>query len=108
MRRIRVADFTGAEAVLDELVAYCPDYPEGWNQRAFARFLQGDHDGSLEDLARTLELEPRHFGALAGQGLNFLRQGRDRLAQTALRAAIDLHPWMNERHLIAPEPGQKI
>lgn len=108
MRRIRVADFTGAEARLDALVAYCPEYPEGWNQRAFARYLQGNYDGSLEDLGRTLELEPRHFGALAGQGLNLLRQGRDALAQKALRAAVDLHPWMNERHLIVPAPGQKI
>lgn len=108
MRRIRQSDFAGAEERLDALVSYCPEYPEGWNQRAFARFLRGDHDGSLEDLQRTLELEPRHFGALAGQGLNLLRQGRDDLAQRALRDAVALHPWLNERHLIAPDPSQKI
>ena len=69
VRKIREADYAGAQRILSELVEYCPLFPEGWNQRAFARFLADDLDGSLEDLDRTLQLEPRHFGALAGRGL---------------------------------------
>lgn len=100
--RIGWADFAGAEKSLDGLVAYCPDYAEGWNQRAFARFLQGDYEGAIEDLDRTLELEPKHFGALSGKALSLIRQGRAELAQQALRAAVALHPWIKERHLLAP------
>jgi tetratricopeptide (TPR) repeat protein len=108
LARIRYADYGDAERVLTELVAYCPDYPEGWNQRAFARFLAGDLDGALEDLDRTLELEPRHFGALSGRALTLLRQGRVEPGQKALRDAVEVNPWITERHLLVEPPGQKI
>lgn len=101
--RIRIADYAGAERILDELITYCPRYPEGWNQRAFARFLAGNYDGALEDLDQTLELEPRHFAAIAGRGLSLLRQGRTLLGQKAIREAIAIHPWMRERHLLPPD-----
>ena len=100
MRRIRQGAADTAEPILDELITYCPDYAEGWNQRAFARFLTGNYDGALEDLERTLEIEPRHFGALAGKGLTLLRQGRQVQAHQALREGLAVHPWMNERHLL--------
>ncbi|MEM6663463.1 MAG: tetratricopeptide repeat protein [Pseudomonadota bacterium] len=102
VRRIRLGDYAGAEATLDELVAYCPDFPEGWNQRAFARYLAGNYDGALADLDRTLVLEPRHFAAMAGRGLTFLKQGRTELGHKAIREAVELHPFMNERHLLPP------
>lgn len=101
-RRINEADYSGAEQALSDLIEYCPDYAEGWNQRAFAKFLAGDLDGSLEDLDRTLELEPKHFAALAGRGLTLLRQGRDVLAYQAIREAMAIHPWLSERHLLPP------
>ncbi|HET7409459.1 MAG TPA: tetratricopeptide repeat protein, partial [Paracoccaceae bacterium] len=107
-RRIRHADYAEAERVLSELVAYCPDYPEGYNQRAFARFLAGDLDGALEDLDRTLDLAPRHFGALAGRGMVLLRQGRAELGQQALREAVAINPWITERHLLTEPPGRRI
>ena len=106
-RRLREADYAEAERLLTELVAYCPDYAEGWNQRAFARFLAGDLDDALGDLDRTLELEPRHFGALAGRALALLRQGRAELGQQALRAAVAVNPWITERYLLAEPPGEK-
>ena len=105
-RRLRIADYVGSQEALSELIEYCPDYAEGWNQRAYAKFLAGDLDGSLEDLDRTLELEPRHFAAMAGRGLTLLRQGRELLAHQALRDAVAINPWMNERHLLPPD--QKI
>ena len=77
---MRQSDFDAAEETLSELTEYCPDYAEGWNQRAFARYLAGRFDRALEDIDRALELEPRHFGALAGRGLTLLRQGRVTLA----------------------------
>ena len=95
--------FDEAEATLNDLVDYCPDYAEGWNQRAFARFLKNDFDAALSDLDRALELEPRHFGAMAGRGLTLLRQGRQVLGLQAIREAVKVHPWINERHLLPPE-----
>ena len=90
-----------SEATLDALIAYCPDYSEGYNQRAFTRFLRADHDGSLADLDKVLAADPYHFGALSGRALNLMQQGRAQLAQQALRDAVKVHPWLKERHMIS-------
>ena len=104
--RMGQQNFSAAETLLTQLVDYCPDYPEGWNQRAFARYLAGDLDGALADLDRVLELAPEHFAALSGKGLTLMRMGRTGLAHTAIREATRYHPFLNERHLLPPE--QKI
>ena len=62
---IRYGDLITAEAVLSDLVAYCPDYAEGYNQLAFAYYLRNDNDRAEVLLKKTLELEPKHFGALS-------------------------------------------
>lgn len=103
MERRLSGDLTGSEAQLDALVNRCPDFAEGWNQRAFSRFLLGDLDGSLADIERTLALEPAHFGALSGQAQIYLRQGRRPLALFVIRKAVAVNPWMNERFLLESE-----
>ncbi|WP_321344797.1 tetratricopeptide repeat protein [Breoghania sp.] len=52
--------------LLDAVVRYKPDYAAGWNRRAAAYFMAGDMGKALVDIERTLALEPRHWGALAG------------------------------------------
>ena len=97
-----------ALAILDGVVSQAPDYAEGWNQRAFIRFLKDDLDGSLEDIDRTLELEPKHFAALAGKAMILMRQGRMELGQAALRRAVEIHPWLKERSMLIPAPGEAV
>ena len=36
-----------AEQTLDELIAYCPDYAEGYNQRAFAEYLRFNYSAAI-------------------------------------------------------------
>lgn len=100
----RVADYDKATAILDDVIARAPDYAEAWNQRATLRFLEGDLDGSLEDIDRVMELEPKHFAALSGRGLILLHQGRTRLAHKALREAVAINPWLKERALLPATP----
>ncbi|GIX12614.1 MAG: hypothetical protein KatS3mg118_0573 [Paracoccaceae bacterium] len=107
MDRIRMADYAMAERILTELIAWCPGFAEAWNQRAFARFLKGDMEGALADIARTLALEPAHFGALSGRFHVLMALGRPAEARAALRAALGIHPWLVERHLLAP-PGREL
>jgi len=102
VERLRVADYERAEAVFSTLIKYCPDYAEGWNQRAYSHFLRQQYDESLDDLAETLAREPRHFGALAGRALVLLNMGRTKLGQNALRKALKVNPWLSERHLLPP------
>jgi len=105
MQRRNVQDFQGAKKLLDEVTQAAPDYSEGWNQRAFVLFLQGNYEASLEDIERTLELEPRHFGALSGRAMIFMTLGRVKLGQKALREAVAIHPFLKERDMLIQPQG---
>ncbi len=54
--------------------------------------MMGDYAHSLEDIDRTLELEPRHIGALSGLGLVNLRMERDEAAADAFERVLDIDP----------------
>ncbi|SFR04935.1 hypothetical protein SAMN04515673_103272 [Poseidonocella sedimentorum] len=100
MRRREGYDFPGAVREFDRLVAYCPDYAEGYNQRAFARYLQGDYAVALTDLDAALARAPEHTGALTGKALTLIGLGRHADASPVLRAALALNPWLPERGLL--------
>lgn len=76
----------------DVLVERAPDFAEAWNKRATVLFYLGDYEASLSDVAKTLELEPRHFGALSGAGLIFDEIGQPEAALRAYREALAVHP----------------
>lgn len=97
----RVADYEKSLAILDRVIKEWSGYAEGWNQRATVYFLQGEFEKSLEAVAETLAKEPRHFGALVGRGMIYLRQGKLDLAVQAILAALQIHPYLPERGLIA-------
>lgn len=101
-------DFLRAHETFDRLVSYCPDWAEGYNQRAFVNFLRQDFDAALVDLDLTLERSPRHVGALSGKALTLMGLGRMDEAQAVLRAALELNPWIPERGLLRKEPGEDI
>lgn len=76
----------------DELVAHAPDFAEAWNRRATIHYLRGDDDRSVVDIRETLALEPRHFGAISGLGLIFLRQGDLEAALEAFEQVLEISP----------------
>lgn len=102
MRRRAGHDFLGALDAFDRLVAYCPDYAEGYNQRAFVQFLRGDYASALVDLDRALALSPDHLGALSGKALSLLALDRIAEARAVLLRALALNPWLPERGLVGP------
>lgn len=103
--RRRRYDPAGALRLLDELVGRVPDWAEGWNQRATVRFEMGRFDESLDDIEKVLALEPNHFGAMAGQAVILMHQGRHRTARSVLERAIEVHPFLPERRYILPVDG---
>ncbi len=108
LERRGARDYAGATAVLDKLVESAPDWAEAWNQRATMRYLLRDAEGSLADIDRVLALEPKHFGALSGQALILMHQGKMDAGQAALRKAVDIDPFLSERALLMGPPGRDI
>ncbi|NNK78107.1 MAG: hypothetical protein HKP40_05280 [Litoreibacter sp.] len=104
MQRRAAYDFVGALSDFGKLIEYCPDYAEGYNQRAFINFIRQDYQTSLIDLDKALERTPDHIGAAAGRALTLLQLGRTREGQLALRDALKLNPWLPERFQLTPVP----
>ena len=86
--------FDEALTLLDEVIARRPGFAEGWNQRATLHYIRNDFAASMVDIDRTLSLEPRHFGALAGLGEIHLKMGEPALALAAFERALEVHPHL--------------
>ncbi|HWE75032.1 MAG TPA: tetratricopeptide repeat protein [Stellaceae bacterium] len=81
----------------DALVARAPDFAEGRNKRATVEFLLGDYQASMADIAHTLKLEPRHFGALAALGQVELALGNNKeAALNAFNQALEIDPHLGD------------
>ncbi|NIA69088.1 tetratricopeptide repeat protein [Pelagibius litoralis] len=85
-------DYRRALSKFEQMVAIAPDFAEGWNKRATVHYLMGRYDQSLADVARTLALEPRHFGALSGRGLIYVALEDEKRALDSFEEALVIHP----------------
>ncbi len=108
MRALRIGNYFRALDRLNRLVSYCPFYAEGYNQRAFVKYLQGDFEAVLPDVDQALEFNPRHTGALTGKALTLIALGRNDEAQVVLKEAVALNPWLGERALITDPDGEDL
>ncbi|MEM9360604.1 MAG: hypothetical protein AAGB04_30885, partial [Pseudomonadota bacterium] len=89
-----------AIGLIDQALKLAPKYSEAWNLRATILFYMGRDTESVVDIERTLALEPRHFGALAGMTLINMRAKNWSGALKSLRIALKIHPFLNERNLM--------
>lgn len=87
-------DYPLAIELLDRLIVLDPDWAEAWNRRATVFYLMDDDRRSMADIAETLKREPRHFGAITGMGLIFLRQGNKKQAFDAFLRVLDIYPQL--------------
>lgn len=92
--------FSEAYEKFDQLIAYCPDYAEGYNQRAFVLFLSGEFQGAREDLEQALRLSPDHLAARAGLGLTLVGLGEKVEGLRILKEALAVNPWLPERRTV--------
>lgn len=88
-------DYPAAIGHFTALVDHAPDFAEGWNARATAYYMAGEFGPSIDDIARTLTLNPRHFGALSGLGMIFEELGQPEKALEVYRAALAIHPHLD-------------
>ena len=89
-------DFKTARARFDAVIAREPNFAEGWNKRATLFYVMGDYRASIKDIREVLIREPRHFGALAGLGMNYEALGDDNRALNAWRRALKANPYLQD------------
>ena len=93
---IGVENYSDALKILDQTIALLPDWAEGWNARATARYLDDDYNGSMADIAQTLKREPRHLGALMGMGAILEARDKREDALKVYERALAIAPhWRN-------------
>ena len=96
MQALQRKDYALSQELLNAVVEIEPDWAEAWNKRATVRYLADDAMGSMQDIARVIKLEPRHFGALSGMGFILQRSGFDKGALEAFRKALEISPQQEE------------
>ncbi|MDN2565677.1 hypothetical protein N1F89_05540 [Aquibium sp. A9E412] len=107
-KAMREREFAVALDFLDQVVVQFPGYAEGWNRRATVHFMMDNHAKAMADIARTLALEPRHFGALAGLAGILKANGDNALALDAYRRVLAVYPMMREAQEEVAELAEEI
>ena len=93
IQAMRIRNYPLAVRFFNNLIEKDPNFAEAWNKRATVYFMMGDFDKSMQDIIKTLELEPRHFGALDGMGLIFIHQGQYQEAIDVYDKMLEIFPF---------------
>jgi tetratricopeptide (TPR) repeat protein len=96
-----------AETRLSMLLRYLPDFAEAWHKRATLYYLLGRDESCVDDLRRTIELEPRHFGALCSFAEILLGEGERESARFAFSVALSLHPYLTRARQVIESVSPK-
>lgn len=91
-RAMSGGDLQIALGICNQLVENEPDFAEAWNKRATIHYLLGNNALSVADIRETVIREPRHFGAISGLGLIFVRQNDLKAALTAFEQVLAISP----------------
>ncbi len=101
-------DYAQALRAFGRVVDLAPGFAEGWNKRATVLYLMGHYEDSIKDIAKTLALEPRHFGALSGLGLCNAQLDKQKEALDAFERALAINPNMPGIKLDAEEMKKQL
>ena len=80
--------------VFTEAIELDPMWAEAWNKRATVFYMVGEFQKSQDDIDKVLELENRHFGALAGQGMVNIKLKNYDKAKRSYQKAQEIYPAM--------------
>ena len=100
IQAMNLRNYPLAIRLFNNLIEEDPNFAEGWNKRATVHFMMGNFDQSMQDIIKTLELEPRHFGALAGQGLVNIQLKNFEKAIRSYKQAQEIYPSMRSPEIM--------
>jgi tetratricopeptide (TPR) repeat protein len=93
-KAVEAQKFDVALDFLDQVTTLDPTYAEGWNRRATVHYMMKSYAKSLADIEQTLQLEPRHFGALSGMARIMADTGHKQAALDAWQHVLAIYPMM--------------
>jgi len=102
-RLMHMRELNKAYKLFTTIIATEPDWSEAWNKRATVLYLMKRYQSSLDDIKITLALEPRHFGALSGQALNYIELKQYKKAIQSYKAAQKIYPLLDSATKMIPE-----
>lgn len=107
-RLMNGGELSKAYELFTKIIATEPDWSEAWNKRATVLYLMNRYQSSLDDIKITLTLEPRHFGALSGQALNYIELKQYEKAIQSYKAAQKIYPALESAKKMIPELQELI
>ena len=97
-----------AVSIFSDVIELDPNWAEAWNKRATVLYLLGEFQESQNDIDKVLQLEGRHFGALAGQGLVNIQLKNYEKAIRSYEEAYKLYPTMKSPQIMIKQIEELI
>ena len=107
-RLIQDQQLNRAIDVFTEAIELDPTWAEAWNKRATVFYMVGEFQKSQNDIDKVLELEERHFGALAGQGMVNIQLKNYDKAKRSYQKAQEIYPAMKSSKVMIEQIEQLI
>ena len=105
---VRDKQLSKAINIFTEVIDLDPKWAEAWNKRATVLYMVGDYKSSQKDIDKVLELEKRHFGALAGQGLVNIKLENYEKAIKSYKKAKEIYPNMKSPEIMIKQIEELI
>lgn len=87
--------FETSEIMLNKVIGTYPEYVEALHKRATLYFNLERYEEAIDDLDMVLDVEPRHFAALAGKAMILHKQGQLSEATALLKQVLEIYPEMH-------------
>jgi len=107
-RLVRNNKLERAINIFTEVIQKDPTWAEAWNKRATVFYMLGNYKNSQNDIDKVLNLEERHFGALAGEGLVNIKLENYEKAIKSYEKAQEIYPAMQSPKIMIKKIKQLI
>jgi len=105
---INRGELNKAYEIFTQIIVVDPNWSEAWNKRALVLYLMNRYQSSLDDIRITLSLEPKHFGALSGQALNYIELKQYEKAIKSYKNAQKIYPVIDGAKKMIPQLQELI
>ena len=105
---MNMRELSKSNQIFTKVITVESDWAEAWNKRATVLYLMKQYESSLADIEITLVLEPRHFGALSGQALNYIELNLYEKAIESYKSAQKIYPLLDSSKKMIPELQELI